>query len=158
MKKVWSLIVLAASLASGSEMTPFVVVDTDHFTAKVPNGWQVKLSTQDTNRWTYAFQDGTNVVFRADVWRGSGFIECFCAPWNEYRVIKRIHEEVRTIRIGHVRTLKIAGESYSLDIHASPEFYDDGLIDRILVSISMKWKSATQAPQAIGSPASQPSR
>ena len=142
MKIVWTLIVLATSLACGGETSLFYAIDTDHFTVKAPTGWQVKIVTQDTNRWTYALLDGTNQVFKADVWKGTGFIDCFCAPWRDYRIVKKEHEEVRTIRIGHSRTLKIAGECYSLDIHASPEVYADGLIDRILASISMKRKPA----------------
>jgi len=147
------LVLLATTLACGSEMHSSLSVDTDHFTGKVPARWQVKLVAQSTNRWTYAFQDGTNDVFKADVWQGTRFVECFCARWSEYRVIKREHEEVRTFRMDHSRTLKIAGESYSLDIHASAEGYDDELIDRILASISMKRKSANQVPHAIGTSA-----
>ena len=139
-------------------MPPFHAVDTDHFTVQVPAQWTVMPPPQNTNRWTYVFLDGTNEVFKADVWEGTGFIDCFCAPWSNYRIIKREYEEVRTIRIGQSRTLKIAGLDYSLDIHASPDVYDEMLIDRILASIRVKRKSANKASQAIGAPAPLPDR
>lgn len=113
----------------------------------------------NTNRWTYVFLDKTNEVFKADVWEGTGFIDCFCAPWSNYRTIKREQEEVRTIRNGQTRTLKIAGFDYSLDIHAAPDSYDERLIDRVLESIRMKRKTANKAAaQAIGATAPLPGR
>jgi hypothetical protein len=157
MTRVYAFIIFATTLACGSETPPFLAVATEHFFVNVPTQWQVKLVAQNTNSWTYAFLDGTNSVFTADVWKGTDFADCFCAPWSNYTIIKRPHEEVRTIRMEHTRTLKIAGECYSLDIHASPKNYDDGLIDRILVSINMKWSSTNQVPQTIGAPAPIPS-
>jgi hypothetical protein len=151
--RLYTFIILATTLACASESPPLSAIATDHFTVKVPAQWQVKLVAQNTNSWTYAFLDGTNNVFKADVWKGTDFTECFCAPWSSYTIIKKAHEEVRTIRMQHCRTLKIAGECYSLDIHASPENYDDGLIDRILVSLNMKGASTNQTTQTSGTPA-----
>jgi hypothetical protein len=158
MIRICTFIIFATTLACGSEQIPLSAVATDHFTVSVPTQWHVKLVAQNTNSWTYAFLDGTNSVFTADVWKGTAFADCFCAPWSSYTIIKRAHEEVRTIRMEHARTLKIAGECFSLDIHASPKNYDDRLIDRILVSLNMKWSSTNQAPQTIGAPAPLPSR
>lgn len=158
MKIAGILVMFAATLTMGGDVSPLYVVETDHFTVQVPAQWKVMPPPQNTNQWIYVFLDGTNEVFKADVWEGTGFIECFCAPWSEYRFIKREHEEVRTIRIGQSRTLKIAGLDYSLDIHASPDAYDERLIDRVLASIRMKRKSANKASQAIGATAPLPGR
>jgi hypothetical protein len=158
MKIGWILITFTATLTMGGDASPLHAVDTDHFTVQVPTQWKVMPPPHSTNRWTYVFLDGTNEVFKADVWEGTSFIDCFCAPWSNYRIIKREHEEVRTVRIERSRTLKIAGLDYSLDIHASPDAYDERLIDRILASIRMKRKSANKASQAIGAPAPLPGR
>jgi len=158
MKIAWILITFSATLTMGGDVSPLHAVEADHFSVQMPVQWKINSLPQSTNRWTYVFLDGTNEIFRADVWEGTGFIECFCAPWSEYRIIKREHEEVRTVRIDRSRTLKIAGLDYSLDIHASPDAYDKRLIDRVLASIRMKRKSANKASQAIGAPAPLPGR
>ncbi len=131
---------------------------TSHFTVWLPDQWQVKLSSRDTNGWTYAFLDGTNQVFEAFVWQGTSFRKCFCAPWDKYSVSKRDHEEIRTFRLGDCdRTFKIAGESYSLDIHASCKGYDKRQIDRILASIRMK-RGNSESPEPKLSPEEQKPR
>jgi hypothetical protein len=155
------MIVMAASLAFAGVRSAVKTVDTVHFTVRVPGAWQVALSSHDTNGWTYAFRDGTNQVFEASIWQGTGFLDCFCAPWDEYKVIEREHEEVRTIRLDdHARTLKIAGEKYSLDIHASHKGYDKRYVDGVLASIRMKRKEQTKGTHTgdplRGPPAGQP--
>lgn len=138
------MIVMVASVAYGGENGAAKPVDTDYFSVQVPASWQVTLTSHGTNGWTYSFLDGTNQVFEASIWRGTSFLECFCAPWDKYKLIKRDHEKVRTIRLGdHIRTLKIAGETYSMDIHASHRGYDKQLIDGVLASIRMKRNEPT---------------
>ena len=159
MKFIWILITFTATLAMGGDEPLLHAVETDQFSVQVPVHWKINSLTESTNRWTYVFLDKTNEVFKADVWEGTGFIDCFCAPWSNYRIIKREQEEVRTIRNGQTRTLKIAGFDYSLDIHAAPDAYDERLIDRVLASIRMKRKTANKAAaQAIGATAPLPGR
>jgi len=124
--------------AYAGDIAPTMSATTTHFTVVLPSDWSVNTVTNELKRWKYGFFNGTNLVFQAEVWTGTEFLECFCAPWDKYEVIKRTNEEARVLRLDDkTRTLKIAGQRYSLDIHATFKGYSPDVIDNILTSIRM---------------------
>ncbi len=120
------------------------LVETPYFTLRLPPGWHVEqrlAEEQDATDADFSVTDpGNSEVFAVTVATDEPrFIQCFCAPWENYRQYERDGIQYADLTMyvssASIRTLKAKGDKYGTDVHLMYEHHDRKLLDTIIESI-----------------------
>ena len=134
--------------ASEAEPAPNVTVElrareTDYFTLGLPEGWLLETQSEEDDDGTVTYSvrglDASKVFKITVAIDEPRFIQCFCAPWNEYRQFERDGIKFADLTIEfrrkRVRTLKAVGAKFGTDVHMTYANYAPELLDAIVESI-----------------------
>jgi hypothetical protein len=105
-------------------------LENEYFSMDAPKGWTIELgkSENDVKELKFSIKD--------EMWKeiicvlvnkdNNNYISCFCAPEDEYEKIKIGNQDaMRLIYKKYSYTLKVKGNSASIDIHKSFNETDD---------------------------------
>lgn len=118
--------------------------ETQYFSIELPSGWSIKPLAPLPDEDSYVdFEvlspESKQVLVVSAATDGPQFIQCFCAPWENYRQYERdgIKYADLTMTVGksRVRTLKAVGTQFGTDVHLEYGAFDKPTLDRIVESV-----------------------
>jgi hypothetical protein len=134
-----------AMVAVGDEPTELKKRETAYFAIDLPPEWKldaVAAEDKESKLREFTVSDPKSTkVFQVSVAIDSPrFIDCFCAPWRDYKLYEKdgLKYADLTLAPTGVRTLKITGKEYGTDVHLMYGKFDRKMLNRIIESIRPK--------------------
>jgi hypothetical protein len=138
--------VLAISVLA-EDASEFTKRETAYFAIELPRKWKLVPVEPDDKasklrEFNVSDAESGNVFMVSVAIDSPRFIDCFCAPWRDYKRYEKdglkYADLTQSLGSVDVRTLKIIGPKYGTDVHLRYGKHNRAMLGRIIESIRPK--------------------